>query len=503
MGDPYSGEITRAISLHARRTPSEIALIFEDDRITWHDLDTHLERLATYICRETPEASSIALHLPTGPALALFFLAIIRAGREAQVFDPEWPMATVHEVRRELAPALTITRDSSMDGARVLILPDQPTRFTDLTDVVGAPAAFDRIPEVSTAKPFYVGFTSGSTGLPKGYRRTQDSWLASFRTDVAEFGLSPADAILVPGTLAHSLFLYAFLRGLHAGARVILSGQFRPNGLLRVIDKERVSIIYGVPTQFLLLIDAAEDLPARSFPSVRWILSTGAKWPADKRSSLRRAFPSAAFCEFYGASELSYVTLAKDRDDVPATSVGRPFPDVQVSIRDRRGRRLPSGKTGLVCAESKLCFMEYAFGTNTSLTRFGKALSVGDLGFLDQNGFLHLVGRSNRMIISSGRNIYPEEIEKVLERHPDIASVAVLGPADALRGERLIALIQPKSGSGPRSADLIAYARKELPMFKVPRIYARVADWPVTPSGKTNFDALDRLWRERKYEVLK
>lgn len=502
MGDPYSEEITRAISLHARRTPHEIALVFEDDRIRWHDLDAHLERLAAYICRETPEGSSIALHLPTGPALALFFLAVIRAGREAQVFDPEWPMATVREVRRELTPALTITYDNSMAAKRALILPDQPARFTGFAELVGAPATFDPIPEVSIAKPFYVGFTSGSTGLPKGYRRTQESWLASFRTDVAEFGLSPTDVILAPGTLSHSLFLYAFLRGLHAGARVLLSGQFRPNGLLRVIDKEKVSIIYGVPTQFLLLIDAAEALPSRSFPSVRWILSSGAKWPADKRSSLRRAFPSAAFCEFYGASELSYVTLAKDRDDVPATSVGRPFPDVEVSIRDRRGRRLPGGKTGLVCVESKLCFMEYAFGTNTSLRKFGKALSVGDLGFLDQDGFLHLVGRSNRMIISSGRNIYPEEIERVLERHPDIATAAVLGPADALRGERLVALIQPKSGLAPRPADLIAHARQELPMFKIPRIYATVSNWPVTPSGKTNFDALDRLWRERKYEVL-
>jgi long-chain acyl-CoA synthetase len=154
-----------------------------------------------------------------------------------------------------------------------------------------------------------------------------------------------------------------------------------------------------------------------------------------------------------------------------------------------------------VFVRSELNFMEYATGDQPALTRLGEALSVGDMGFLDAAGFLHLVGRADRMIISSGRNIHPEEIEAVLRRHPGIAEAAVLGVKDALRGSRLQAIIKP-AGPPPTAAALMAFARAHLPVAKIPRHYAVLANWPVTASGKTDFAGVRRAWQAGDCERL-
>ena len=165
-----------------------------------------------------------------------------------------------------------------------------------------------------------------------------------------------------------------------------------------------------------------------------------------------------------------------------------------MTIRDASGRRLPTGRTGRVFVRSELCFMEYATGDQPALTRAGEAMSVGDMGFLDAEGFLHLVGRADRMIISSGRNIHPEEIEAVLRRRARVAEAAVLGVADAKRGTRLQAMIKP-AGEPPTAAELMAFARAHLPASKVPRHFAVLAEWPHTASGKTDFAGVARAWQ--------
>jgi long-chain acyl-CoA synthetase len=339
--------------------------------------------------------------------------------------------------------------------------------------------------------PFYVGFTSGSTGMPKGYRRHHLSWTESARHDALEFGINSDDMIVAPGTLTHSLFLYALVHGLNAGARVILCRRFRPDTVVRLIAGERATVLYGVPTQLQMMIKAAGD---EALTSMRWILSSGAKWPVGEREPLRRLFPNAQFAEFYGASETGFMTVAKADEGAPETSVGRAFSGVVLTIRDRAGRPIPRGKAGYVFAQSPFLFMNYACGEEADLLRYGEEISVGDIGLLDPRGFLHLVGRASRKIVTSGKNVYPEEIERVIERHPMVTAAAVLGAPDQSRGERLIALVHIRADAVVTSADLIAHQRKSLPLYKVPRVYASVAEWPLTRSGKTDFQKLRHAW---------
>ncbi|BBF93264.1 AMP-binding protein [Blastochloris tepida] len=472
--------LTAPLVVHGRLRPGETALVFGDDRLKWADLDRAVTRLEALITSRVPAGQGVALSLPNSPALVLLVLAACRAGREAQVFDPGWPEATARRVTERLKPAWTV---AGLD----LDIP-----FAQVSDALGAPADPPPLAEPSPDLPFYVGFTSGSTGIPKGFRRSQASWIASIAGEAEVFGLDHTGTVLAPGALVHSLFLYAVVRGLHAGAKVVFGPRFSARAALAAIEREDVRVLYAVPTQLLMLIEAAERAGQGPIKRVTRVLSSGAKWPPSETARLKRLFPNAAFAEFYGASELSFVAYADE--SAPADSVGRPFPGVEVTIRDASGRRLPVGRTGRVYVRSALCFLEYATGEEPALRREGEALSVGDMGFFDAGGFLHLVGRADRMIISSGRNIHPEEIEAVLRRHPDIAEAAVLGVADAKRGTRLQAIIKP-AGQPPTAAELMAFARAHLPASKVPRHVAVLAEWPHTASGKTDFAGVARAWQ--------
>jgi long-chain acyl-CoA synthetase len=187
--------------------------------------------------------------------------------------------------------------------------------------------------------------------------------------------------------------------------------------------------------------------------------------------------------------------VARDDENVPPGSVGRAFAGVELTIRDHRGHVLPPGEAGEVFVKSPFLFMGYACGEATPPREADGAVSVGDVGRLDPQGFLHLVGRASRMIITAGKNVHPEQVERVLEAHPAIAQAMVLGTDDARRGERLVALVRFRDGASADTATLIAHARAALPLAGVPRRYALPPQWPTTSSGKSDFAALRRLWQ--------
>lgn len=494
--------VTTPIAAHAARRPDGPALIFEDTALSWRKLSAAIERLASRIAALTPSGGGVALHLPNSLSLALLFLAAARAGRESVVLDPDWPIETTRGILAKLAPSLCVTADRRIPETALTLFLPASSALPDIETALQAQGEALSVPEPDPDLPFYVGFTSGSTGTPKGYRRSHRSWVESFRGDAREFGIGPQDVVLAPGTLTHSLFLYAMVNGLYAGATVVLCRRFAPRAAWRLLHAHDATVFYGVPTHLQLLVDAGGRDGTPGAPSVRWVLASGAKWFDRSGGQLRRCFPNARFAEFYGASELSFVTVAKEGESAPPDSVGRAFPGVVITIRDRRGRRLPRGRTGLVFVESQMLFSGYAIGEEKDIYRAGRAVSVGDLGFLDANGFLHLVGRAGRMLVTSGKNVFPEEIERVLKGHPDLLEAAVFGTPDVKRGQRLAAVVCPRNGERLSRAALIAHARAALPLYKVPRLYCIANEWPRTRSGKTDFAALQRHWREGRLEAL-
>lgn len=479
--------IGASLARFAEDKPDALAIVCDDETITWRALWRYVHTIATELEENCPGRRTIALLLKNSPSMLAHFLACAVSGREGAIIDPAWPQARIADVIQSLKPAIVYGEvDCQVEGA---------IRIDTRAQVADKYKDFNQ-PEIDPDLSFYVGFTSGSTGRPKGYRRSHRSWLESFDGDHIEFGVTPDDVVLASGSMTHSLFLYAAVHALHIGATVLISRSFHPARALRMAKQYGSTVAYGAPTQLRMLIDAHKE----QLLTLRWVLSSGAKWFADASDDLASLAPNARFAEFYGASELSFVAVRKSGEACPEMSVGRAFPNVDICIRDNDGALLGPGAVGRIFVRSPYLFMDYATG-GEAVTRHQDEMSVGDMGFLDQSGFLHLVGRADRMIVTSGKNIYAEEIERALEQVPQVRAAAVFGVPDPLRGQKIIAFVQCEEDCKPLRAEIVRKLRDLLPSAFIPHLVARPLEWRWTSSGKTDFRAMRTLWDDGAWEV--
>lgn len=449
-----------------------------------------------------PLGNNVLLTSTVDPlALLIDFLAVIRSGRCAAVADPDWPT----EVHARMEAAL---RDMGAPSP-------SPTPSLPPT------------PET----PFYIGFTSGSTGLPKGFRRHHRSWAETFRITLQTFGPVAAGRVLAPGRMSHSLFLFGALLGLWSGGGTSLQSRFSAGRTLATLADGSCPVMVSVPSQLLMLLTAARRRRISPIPQLKLLLISGARWAHENTAPLQALFPQARIITFYGASETSYVSWMQATPDAPPQAVGRPFGNVQVHIgaADTLPQASGSGnglhETGdhadpptrpqpsLIWIRSPMLFIDYVNGQDaTAARRVGEWLTVRDIGWQDAQGNLYLVGRENRMIVTQARNLFPEEVEARLMAHPDIAQAAVLGLPDPQRGQVVHAvLMRPSDDSShapsmtgsaeaeaptlvsmtPAPADLVAWCHQTLESYKVPRHWWRWrGKWPMTASGKTDLAAL-------------
>lgn len=308
--------------------------------------------------------------------------------------------------------------------------------------------------------------TSGSTGTPRRIRRSVASWTASFAVNAGLFGIGPGARVAVLGALEHSLSLYGALEGACLGAEVHLLAGLRPDRQAAVLAARQVEVLYATPAQLRGL--------GRPMPGLRLVLVGGSKLDFALRARLAELAPAAAVREFYGAAEASFITLADA--DTPAVSVGRPYPGVELDIRD-----------GEVWVRSPYLFEGYASDPGSARWRDGW-LTVGEMGRLE-GGCLYLHGRKGRMVTVADQNVFPEEIEALMESLPGVERAAVLARPDAARGHVLHAVAM---GDPAAEAAVMAALRAALGPMKAPRSISWRADWPVTASGKTDLSALER-----------
>jgi long-chain acyl-CoA synthetase len=393
------------------------------------------------------------------------FLGINASGRCAAVADPDWPDAVLHSVQATLT-------DTACD-----------------------------MPAPGPLSPFYVGYTSGSTGLPKGFQRHHLSWAESFRVCLQAFGPDAAACILAPGRDAHSLFLFGMLLGLWSGGGVVVQERFSASAALATLRSGRTPCLITAPSQLVLMLDVARHKSLPPVEAVRLIMISGARWMRNRTVELRALFPLARIVEFYGASETSFIAWMDTDDSTPAAVVGKPFANVELQIRPTPGEIPNEGAAGLIYVRSPMLFMDYVGATDTATAalRDGDWLSVRDLGSLDDQGRLRLAGRQNRMIVTQGKNLFAEELEAVLEAHPAIALASVHGAQDARRGAQVLAIVQWAAGheaARPDALQIRAWCKQTLEAFKAPKKVFVCSDWPRTVSGKTDHARLGQTLRQ-------
>ena len=341
-----------------------------------------------------------------------------------------------------------------------------------------------------------VVYTSGTTGKPKGAVRKfpKDTIQAAMRF-INETPMRVDDVHLVACPLYHST-AFGFLSLSHLlGATAVLMDEFKAEPFLELVQRYSVTSTAMVPTMLHRVLELPEEVRNRyDTRSLRIVFAGGAPLPARLAIDFMDAFGDVIY-EFYGATETGLVTLAKPEDlrAAPGT-IGKAIPGNDIRLLDDRKRDVPTGEVGELYVKNKLLVAGYHKDEAATLSSMVDGyFSVGDLARRDRDGRYFIEGRKRDMVISGGVNVYPAEVEGVLEQHPDIGEVAVVGVPDREWGERVRAFVVPRAGATLDEGELKAFARERLAGPKVPRDFVVIDALPRNPTGKV----LKRELRER------
>lgn len=438
--------------------PDDTAVVVGGRRLSWAGLrDAAAARV--------PAAQDVTvLAEANSPDFAVAFAAAVAGERQCAVLDPSWPQQLKADIARRLA----------------VCIPPQGRA----SEIPGHADLIDGDPE----SPFLIGLTSGTTSVPKAFTRSRRSWQLSFAASIEFFGLTRDDRTLAPGPLAASLNLYALSECLYAGSEFHTLETFDVGDVHAAISHDGINRLVLVPTMLRLLSERGltGGVDASGITS---IICAGSKLDARTLEAARRWAPNATIFEYYGASELSFVSGVGLHAGVPldagGTGIGKPFPGVDVRILDDTGAPVPDGTDGNICVRSGMVSNGYLWGDDGQALRcFDGWFTVGDQGYL-AGGELHILGRRSDMIITAGKNVYPHEVELALASVPGVASAVAAGMADDIRGQRVVAGVVTAHG-GITATQLKAGLSEVLQRDKRPLQYFALEALPVTDRGKVS-----------------
>ncbi|KZR59304.1 AMP-binding protein [Pseudobacillus badius] len=466
--------MTSIYAEHAARRPEQLAVKTADREVTWRQWHRLVLQTAGWFHSKRKQNKTVGIFMENGLPFLQLFTGAAAAGWTAVPLHPKWSRDELDKRLRICSPAIIVMADNLADR-HFLSKADVFSWEKASEEMQLLPA--DPVEEAQEDLPFYMGFTSGSTGEPKAFIRSQQSWLASFACSRHDFSLNEHEYVLVPGALIHSHFLYGAVSTLFLGGTVHLLEKFSPAAVLHVMKKETVTVVYLVPTMIEALL-RTNTIVEKPFT----VISSGAKWEKDSKRRIRMQFPRLKMFEFYGAGELSFVTfLSNNENGEKPDSVGRPCSGVAIQVRRENGEVAAPYESGKIYVKSELVCTGYLTARGIQPLQDGQGWStVDDIGYLDNEGFLYIKGREKNMILYGGINVFPEEVEAILSLHPKVEAAVVIGMKDPYWGEVIAAVIK---GSAAKQ-ELRQLCRERVASYKVPRKWFFQEELPMTAGGK-------------------
>jgi len=484
----------RGIAAVARDEPGRIAIICGDRRETFAELDADANRWAhLFAGAGVGHGDRVAVMLGNRPEV---FAAWAGASRLGALVVPVSYRFTVAEVADSQAAAFVYEDDEigpealkGIDSLRAAANVDAP----DWRQMPAHPPSR----EFLGSPTIFMNYTSGTTGKPKGIARPlpvpagEDMAPQPF---TVLWGWQPDDVHLLCGPAYHTAPGNYALSHLHEGARVVVMPRFDADRCLELIETERVTTSHMVPANFVRILEV--DWARYDRSSVRKILHAAAPCPIPVKRKIMDVFPPGTVWEYFGMSEGFVSSISPEEWLAKPGSVGIPMPGITVKILDEDGAELPPGEVGYiyVSALSGFRFEYHNAADKTAATWRGDFYTVGDLGSVDEDGFLFIADRRVDLVISGGVNIYPAELEGVLAEHPEVVDSAVFGLPDEKMGQRVHALVEVRPGTRVSEDELLAFLGERLAKFKLPRTVELVGELPREPSGKV----LKRQLREER-----
>ncbi|MCL6457062.1 MAG: AMP-binding protein [Gorillibacterium sp.] len=479
--------LVQHILKRAQINPHRIAISAGREERTYAQLMRLVQQVSNGLRHGGHTKRNIAILSGNCIEFAEFVLGVIYAGCVPVLLDPKWPSGERDKVIQQCEPGL-IACEGRFAGDLAERYNEIPQLYFGEDQQVGSYcswlAAFE--PDATAEENpelLFIGYTSGTTGFPKGYVRTHLSWLRSFEATEKAFRLNRIKQVLAPGPFVHSLSLFAMMQSLYSLATFHLLPEFDAESVLNLCSREPDMILFVVPA----MIDALLRLVASNTAQVSMLalISSGGKWPESSKQRCREMFKETKLYEYYGSSEASYISYLEITGEEQPGSLGKPFDSVHISIRDEQFREVPPGTIGELYIRSEMMFAGYHQLPEETASIFRDGwLRTGDYMLLDQDRHLHLAGRASNMVKSGGLKVFPEEVEAVLLRIPAIREVMVFGKPDDQWGEQVTALIG-WNGEQRLSLDEIRnYCHPYLASYKAPKQLVTVEGFIYTSSGK-------------------
>ena len=481
--------LTSFIRFHARRTPDALAVIYGETRLDYATLLTRIEKTAGLLVARGIGAGDIVAVVMKNSAA--FIEIAFAASHIGAVFLPVNYRLAAEEVsyiahhagaKLAFADAEFSALVAGLDNV-ILVDPDAQSDSTRLASDA-APASMH---VVGPDDLFRLMYTSGTTDRPKGVIHTYGNFYWKNADHVVALALTAADRLLVTGPLYHvGAFDLPGMAVLWVGGTICIHRDFDPIAAIRSIEEERLTGGW-LATVMLSAVLAHPDRARHDVSSIKWIGGGGERTPEPRIRAFADYFTKARYIDAYGLTESCSgdTMMEAGREIEKIGSVGRSLAHVEVEIRNEMGNSVPPGESGEICLRGpKITRGYWKDPDKTRASFFGDWFRTGDIGHLDDGGFLYLTDRKKDMIISGGENIASSEVERAIYQLAEVREVAVIGLPDDRWGERPVAVVVLNAGAVLDLASLTAHCRANLAGFKVPKDLIIRDQLPRNPSGK-------------------
>ncbi|HZR01761.1 MAG TPA: AMP-binding protein [Burkholderiales bacterium] len=484
---------------YAGLEPHKIALRDARRSLTYRELDTRSEALAAWLVAQgIGSGQVVCAFLPNCIDYLIVVFAVARSGAIFSPINPRYKAREVAAILEQARPKVVFTtrdRRAMVQGSaqerhldNVLLVDVNLESGPDTLATLCLPSRTPcQLPSVSEGDFFSLMFTSGTTGEPKGVLATHRARMLWVLNATIQYGLTERDVYLGTMPQVHSAGLTFTLMHLYAGATVRIEPSFDAERFIRIVREEGITSALTVPTMLTMIIEAMGRVDmAQPFGTLKRLVTCGSPLPLATKERVLQLVTTELF-DYYGSTESNSMTVLQPADQLrKPNSVGKPFRNVEIMIAGSDGRPCGPGVAGEVwCANPSAMTAYHNRPEDTQRAFTGRWFHTGDVGFLDEDGFLHLVGRKDDVIISGGVNIYPPEIEQVLMLHPAVLDAAVVGIEDPIWGQTLKAFLVLRQGERLDLAQVQQHCVAHLADFKKPRAVVFVSSLPKNAGGKT------------------
>ncbi|MFJ6750443.1 long-chain fatty acid--CoA ligase [Streptomyces sp. NPDC091266] len=486
----------------AQATPDKRCAIVHDTALTYAEVEHRAGLVAgNLLALGLERGAKVAVQLPNIPEFLYAYFGAMRAGL---VMVPLNPLLRGPEIAYHLENSdaqVLITFEAFAEEARrgVSAVPGvasyvvggppggDPSSWAGAFGTLLAPVEIPEIVPTDADETAVLLYTSGTTGKPKGAELThfQLYMNCTVAGELMEFEDDDVSVAVLP--LFHVFGLSSVLNAtVRFGGTMVLVPRFEAGAVLDAVQRHRATIFPGVPTMYVALLAAATD--AWDVSSLRVGISGGAPMPGEVIRAFEERFPGVVILEGYGLSEsASTTTFNISAEQRKVLSAGKPVWGVQVRVVDADDKPLPRGADSVgevVIRGHNILKGYYKNPEATAEAMRGGWFHTGDLGYLDEDGYLFIVDRTKDLVIRGGYNVYPREVEEVLYDHPAIAEAAVIGRPDERLGEEVVAVVSFKEGMTAGPQELIAFCKERMAAYKYPREIRVRTELPKGPTGK-------------------